>query len=374
VDTAALLVTYFDAEGIAAAVRSLLGDDQELEIIVVDNSDDPLQWEELCRAVMPFARLVRAPSNLGFAQGCNLAMQHTDAEFLLLVNPDVRFLRRAATTLRTELLRRPDLAAVGPKQFLDAACLWSLPPAWCPTAIRLWVTESVMREPRHRTAWQRAVFAENIKAWAAERAIPQRSLSGGAMMIRRSALHSASSGKAQLFDPRFFMYFEDSDLCLRLRAAGWQLALVPDAQAVHSWCNAPHKASLMRDGQEVFMQKHFVADNEWYGKLRRLWASGAPTPWETSSTPLRSAVLHVGLGDVPAYLEASPHPNLWPSVGRLITQSERVDLTPLLPIRSAENCIYLRLTRQGDSRLQHCTYFSYSAVGGSEEPYGAARP
>lgn len=365
-DTAALLVNYFDAKGIAAAARSLLDDEQGIEIIVVDNSDDLLQWEELHRELSPCARLIRTSRNLGFAQGCNLAMQHTRAEFLLLVNPDVRFLRHATSLLRKELLKRPDLAAVSPRQFLDSACLWNLPPAWCPTSVRLWATESVMRNPRHRNAWQRAVFAENIKTWAAERAIPQRALSGGALMIRRSALHSVSSGEPHLFDPRFFMYFEDADLCLRLRMEGWRLALVPDARASHFWCNAPHKASLMQDGQEVFMQKHFGTDNEWCGKVRRLWESGAPTPWETPWEPLRYAELNLRSDDSPFYLEASPYPHLWPSVGRLITRGTRIDLTPVLPIGSSGNCIYLRLTRQDDHELQQCSYFSLRITGNCE--------
>lgn len=85
------------------------------------------------------------------------------------------------------------------------------------------------------------------------------------MLVRRDAL----APDEPLFDPGFFMYFEDSDLCLRLRRQGWQLAVVTDAEVVHLWQLAPHKEGLMAQAAQVYFAKHF-AGSRWLRKASDL--------------------------------------------------------------------------------------------------------
>jgi GT2 family glycosyltransferase len=246
----AILVNYFGHADIALAVASLHADAPALDIIVIDNSDDAQEAAAL-QAALSFAASVTiatAPRNLGFGQACNwAASMRPDAAFYWLVNPDVRVLPGCLAALLGTMNAHPSLGAVAPLQFLDEAqtCLFS--PSWRPTAIGMWASEVAQRQPR---AWQRhtaAVCAESrrvlqLKQQAEQgRTTPllQRALSGAIVLLRRQALEQIGG----MFDPRYFMYYEDSDLCLRLRRGGWGMALAPQARALHLWTMGGHKGS-----------------------------------------------------------------------------------------------------------------------------------
>ena len=309
-DTCAILVNYFGAADIAAAVASVRADEPDLPIVVVDNSDDASQHHKLKQLLPADVRVLRAPGNIGFGRGCNLAAQASPAQHLLLVNPDVRLHPGCVRALRQALEHDATLAAVAPRQFLDTACQWQLPPAWLPTAVRAWVTERAQRDTDAALRLTKAARAENLRYRSTHNPMPQRALSGGIMMLRRSAMPS----NEPIFDPRFFMYFEDSDLCLRLRQKGAKMAMVPQAQAIHAWRNLPHKAVLMAEGARIYFDKHYPNDQRWLHKAQTmpgqpvlhaipLWQPGSnalpvPPAWQTSWI-----------------LELSPSPLLQPAIG-----------------------------------------------------------
>lgn len=359
---AAVLVNYYDAQGISEAAWSVMADKSsvDIDIVVVDNSCNSDQLNELYEKLPGNSKIISAEKNLGFAQGCNLALQNTDAAFILLVNPDVRFREGAVSFLLAELLGHSNIAATGPRQFLDPDCLWALSPTWLPTSLRIWATETVMRNTRHRAAWLNAVLRENLRYWMATQPIAQRALSGGAMMVRRAALQTLCPSGEQIFDPDFFMYFEDSDLSLRLRQAGWALTLTPQAQAIHAWQNAPHKAELMSRSQKLFLDKHFGAKNSWYQKAESLWSLSCAEPWQQDFILPNSSESFYADNHGPSYLEASPNFSLWPSVGRFLKESERISLDAVLPVRAHGGTLYFRLTELSGLGIGSTRYFSLS--------------
>ena len=281
----AVLVNYFGAAETAAAALAVLIDAPGVRVLVVDNSHDAAE-HALLQALLPrTVEVLDAGGNLGFGRACNLAWHASRDEFVRFVNPDVR-LRPGCTAALVDAMRAdPTLAAVAPRQYLDLACRWHLPPAWLPTPMRAWSHEKALRDPR---AWHRlatAARAEGLRLWQADTPVTQRALSGGVFMLRRSALPENESP----FDPRFFMYFEDSDLCMRLRRRGLRLAVQPQATAVHAWQNLPHKAHLMSEAAAVYFSKYDPsATNPWHARAgdlaatpARLDARPAFSPWPT---------------------------------------------------------------------------------------------
>lgn len=343
-DCAAVLVNYFCAADTAAAARSVLDDAPATQVLVVDNSADGPEHARLRDLLPRQARLIDAGANLGFGRACNLAFGSTDAPFVFFVNPDVRLAGGNCTAaLVRALCADATLAAVGPRQFLDSRCQWHLPPAELPTAVRAWVQERALRDAH---AWQRmarAVRAENLRLWTAKSPLMQRALSGGALMLRRAALAPGE----EPFDARFFMYYEDSDLCLRLRRAGWRMAVVPAARAIHAWRNAPHKSALMHAGAQVYFGKHWPARTQdpWLRRADKL-AENAPAarPFCASHNEARVSVPCTWQGGW--LLELSPSPLLQPCTG-LIAAGAQAWISHEVLQALGPNDVHVRLSPVG---------------------------
>src|SRR4051794_3843179 len=179
-------------------------------VIVVDDAspDDTADRLELGFAEVT---LLRQPQNRGFAVACNRGIAEGDGDVVVLLNNDVDaapdFLERLTAPLR------------------DDARLGSVAPLLVRPGGRAIDSLGLTAD---RTA---AGFARLQGAPVAAALAPGPPLlgpSGGAAAYRRSALEAAGA-----LDALIFMYSEDLDLALRLRAAGWGAAAAPDAIAVH---------------------------------------------------------------------------------------------------------------------------------------------
>ena len=202
-----------------------------IEIVVVDNASrdpasrellDALQWtasEEGHRRL----RVLRRPDNPGFGAGCNLGVAATEAETVLLLNPDASLSPADLLRLDTKLQEDPRRGAVG--------CRIVAPdgrsePTWGPPP-------SLLGEIRWRRFWR---AWEAREAWAVERCEARQGserdgvpwLTAACLALRRSAFEEVGG-----FDERFFLYYEDVDLCCALRRAGWELHYTPEVECAH---------------------------------------------------------------------------------------------------------------------------------------------
>jgi len=96
---------------------------------------------------------------------------------------------------------------------------------------------------------------------------------GCAMFFPRDALESVG-----LFDERFFMYYEDSDLCLRLRQEGWSILSVTGAKM---W----HKVAVSSGGSDSVNERYWMARSSvlFFSKHARLWQWPVILFWRTGS-------------------------------------------------------------------------------------------
>lgn len=310
----AVLVNYRNAGEIIAAVAALRADAPLLPIVVVDNSEQDAEAQALRHGLPAGVHLCIADSNLGFGRACNLGLAHygRTADWVFLVNPDVRVQPGCVAALLAALAADPGLAAVAPRQYLDQQRQWLLPPSWLPTALRAWVTERCLRDPQAARRYSRAARAEWLRLAQASAPQPQRALSGGAVLLRCRDLEAVGG----LFDPRFFMYFEDSDLCLRLRRHGRRLAVVPQAEAVHLWAHTPQKGPLMAEGAAVYFGKHYPPPDRWQQRAARLAAQPWAQPLLGPASTLTAAAEAWSPEWTTGWLcELSPSPLMIPATG-----------------------------------------------------------
>ncbi len=235
-DVAAVLVNFNSGRLCRSAVASLQaqeftgrdGKRGSLQIIVVDNASPIDQHAELEPLKALGCTVIYHDQNAGYGAGMNLGMRFVDAEFVLIANPDILVLDGALAALVGALREDDTLGAVGPRGYLDPDLFICLPPNDLPS-LALHAAESLGR--RHGYFARTASHARSRRfrdAWLASRPRRMDMISGFAMLLR-----SELARRLGPFDPRFPFYFEDADLCRRVRRAGLGLALVPAARMIH---------------------------------------------------------------------------------------------------------------------------------------------
>jgi len=262
VNTLAIIVNYRAAELTIKAARSVLESDSlgPVQVVVVDNSEDAGEVEQLHSALPSTVELRVSPENVGFGRACNLAFHEYPREYILLLNPDAQLLPGSLLQLQQTLRRDARVGAVAPRVFWDETREFLLPPSYPPGLMLL--EEVVGISSRSRASIMSAASAlwrrYAIRFWRSRSCVRVGNLSGGVVLLNARAVERAGG----LFDPAFFLYFEDMDLFLRLRKAGYTLLMDPRGEAFHLYdqCDRDgweRKRSHIAISKRIFMEKHY---------------------------------------------------------------------------------------------------------------------
>lgn len=193
----------------------------DFELVVVDNASTDGSVEQIQRAI-PEVRVLQSGANLGFGGGCNIGIvQALQAgfEYIWLINSDASCDPQALT----ELVRMADkdrkLGVLGAVIY-DANDRTKIQ-LWGGGKVQLWSGVT-----RHLRGPGKPDF-----------------ISGASALLRCSAIKEVG-----MFDSEtFFMYWEDTDLCFKLRAAGWAIGVAPTAKVWHHESSSLGKGSAMLD-------------------------------------------------------------------------------------------------------------------------------
>ena len=228
-EIAAIIVNYNAGAELERALRSIADDlaDHAWEGVVVDNAS----IDGSGAAVDAFAanvRLARNSTNVGFARAVNQGLAATSASHVLIMNPDCRLMAGAAGTLRAILDAHPQCAIVGPRILNPDGSMQGSARGDPDMLTGLFGRTTLLRKvfPFLPIAKRNIVVDEALRG--GEESVIVDWLSGACMLARREALDAVEG-----FDERFFLYWEDADLCRRLRARGYHVRYVPGATAIH---------------------------------------------------------------------------------------------------------------------------------------------
>jgi GT2 family glycosyltransferase len=205
------------------------------EVVIVDNASGD-GAPEVLRERFPGAALILNDENRGFAAAVNQGARGASAEALLLLNPDASIAPGGLRRLLEALDGDATVGAVGPR--LVGTDRRPQASAWPEPGLATLAFEALMlynffpRSPWHTLA---SDVARDVPC-----------LSGACLLVRRSCFEGQGG-----LDEGFFLYHEDFDFCLRARAAGWRVRLVPEALAVHSL-----GGSAFQDRGEFFRRFH----------------------------------------------------------------------------------------------------------------------
>jgi N-acetylglucosaminyl-diphospho-decaprenol L-rhamnosyltransferase len=250
-DIAIIIVTYNSAGWIEACLRSVFARLGHLkaDVIVVD-AESRDHTPEIVAAEFPDVRLIRC-RNGGFGYANNRGLMTCDARYVLFLNPDTEILQGSFGDLVDGLDRRPEVGLIGVRQ-LDGRDQLDPTIRYFPNALRaLGDRFSAERLPR-RPRW----FGEReIDLALYDYEVECDWTSGSFMLARREALESSG-----FFDERFFMYSEETDLCKRIKSAGWQVRHLPSMTIRHYGPGVtlePTLESLQIHSRIAYARKHF---------------------------------------------------------------------------------------------------------------------
>jgi GT2 family glycosyltransferase len=221
-----MLVNWNTRDMTLECLRSIYAETTEthFEVIVVDNGSHDGSAEMIGRE-FPQVRLMAEPVNHGFAHATNLQAAHARGEKLLLLNTDTVVLGGAIDQLLAFSRRRPEAKIWGGRTLfadgtLNPSSCWGKMTPWslfcsamCLTAL---FPQNALFNPISYGNWQRDD----------EREVDV--VTGCLFMIKRDFWRELDG-----FDPAFFMYGEEADLCARARARGARPMITPLATIVH---------------------------------------------------------------------------------------------------------------------------------------------
>jgi len=232
----AIVVNYRTAHMTLDAVRSLLSALEDMpgaEVIIVDNDSQDGSFELMSQVARTFGevattpvRVVESGRNGGFAYGVNVGVRHglastSPPDFFYLLNSDAFPDPSAVRELRLLFDHEPRAGIAGSYiygndgQPHQTAFRFPSPVSELERALRLGVASRI------------------LDRWRVPLPVPERDrqvdwVAGASMMIRREVFEDIG-----LFDETFFLYFEETDFCLRARAHGWLTYYVRGSAVAH---------------------------------------------------------------------------------------------------------------------------------------------
>ncbi len=223
-DLAVVVTTYNSAGTIGESLDSLLGreeDDSPAEVVVVDNAsrDD----SAALAASRPGVRLIRSERNLGLAGANNLGASRTSSGSILFLNPDATVLPGSLRELARFEADHPDAGVLGPRM-LDGHGR---------------VQSSARTVPSLLDVALRRTFLGRLRPFRGRLRRHMHPVSGEgparADWLVGAALWVTASGRSRfgLMSERYFLYFEDVELCVRAWRSGSEVWYVPSASVMH---------------------------------------------------------------------------------------------------------------------------------------------
>jgi GT2 family glycosyltransferase/glycosyltransferase involved in cell wall biosynthesis len=233
-----IMVAFNRFELTMLALTSLRGNFAAgIELIIVDNAstDDTVRIDDFLIG----AKIIRQPYNLGFLRAANSALRLVTADALLYLNNDTELAFGAVAASLARLAKDPGIGAVCGKILRSHGALQE-------AGSIIWRDGSTTGYLRDAPALAPAAnFVRDVD------------FGSGVFLMCRAEPVKALGGFDEAYAPA---YYEDADLCVRLRRAGWRIVYDPAVTVHHleygSAQNAEAAKALMRRGQKIFRRKH----------------------------------------------------------------------------------------------------------------------
>ncbi|MFN4244673.1 MAG: glycosyltransferase family 2 protein [Brevinematia bacterium] len=258
-DVTIILVNYKTKDITINAIKSILKETKDInyEIILVDNNSNDGIIEEVNK-LFPEIITIRSDKNLGFAGGCNLGSEYSKGKYLLFLNTDTILIGNTIKEMYEFMENHIDYGVIGTlliDQKNNIIQSWGnfLP-------FNVGIKEFLIR-PFLPKALKNNSRKENIKEFERKffkdrEAIEVDYIIGADMFVRKDIFE-----KIGKFDERFFMYFEEADLQIRIKKKGYKIGIVKCTPIIHlesiSFTSSNKKRTMKMVSFLKYLRKNF---------------------------------------------------------------------------------------------------------------------
>lgn len=235
-----IVVKYNCDKYLGSCLKSIGSDedsdkDFECECIVIDNDEN----------------------NVGYGAGCNIGAKKAKGKYLLFLNPDTVVLPRSLQKMVDFMEGRPKVSVLGPKIYKNFRKEKQLSFCRFPDPLTAFFVFSPLQKIwPNNPFFSRYVYDENKKD---NGILEVGAVAGAAILVRRDIFEAVGG-----FDEKFFLYFEENDLCWRIKNYGGRIVYYPEAEIVHFG----GKSTVdLRKADKYFRQSRALFLRKSYGRL-----------------------------------------------------------------------------------------------------------
>lgn len=232
-------------------LKEELGTESDYSVHIFDNASD-LSYIEQLESYGSFISLHKSFENKGFGYGHNQILKKTDSRYGIIFNPDVLIKKTVIDQLVNRIKKENQLAAVCPKVLNEDGTTQYL------VRQKLDVFDYILRFLPF--TFIKKIFDKRLSYYEC-RDLPEDEttyikMGSGCLMVVDVDKFKEIGG----FDERFFMYFEDNDLCLSFGKSGYKILYTPFETVVHLYEKGAHKNKKLF---KIFLQSMSKFFNKW---------------------------------------------------------------------------------------------------------------
>lgn len=224
-DVSLIIVSFNTREVLRESLQSVERerDGLRLEIFVVDNNSRDGSVE-MVETEFPHVRVLRSQINLGFGAANNLALAQAQGRFIVLLNSDA-FLCENALRISVQYMEQHSDVGLAGGRLVGRDFSWQPSARMFPSILSDFLVLSGLAHKYQKSRF----FGRFDRTWADPSQPAEVDWVPGAFsIIRAGALH-----KVGFFDPDFFLYSEEVDLCRRIQDAGYKIMYWPEIVVIH---------------------------------------------------------------------------------------------------------------------------------------------
>lgn len=256
-----IIVQYHSEKVLLKCLRSIQNSKIKVsyEAIVVDN-DERKKIGPSLKGRFPWVRYVKSPGDIGYGAGNNLGAKYAKGEYLFILNPDTKVFPGTIDKLVDFLEKNKSAAVVAPNLVDEDGVAYARIGSRTLTPLRGLVSLSFFNtlfpnNPVSNNYWMKNINPERVR---------QVDVAPGAALVIRKEVFESLNG----FDENFFLYFEESDFCKRVKETGWQIFIIPGVKVLHSWGQGG--TNLTEETNKIFAKSRFYYFRKHYGIVNAL--------------------------------------------------------------------------------------------------------